>query len=1075
MASNRIKGLTVEIGGDTTKLGEALKNVEKKSKSLSGELSQINRLLKLDPTNTELLAQKHKVLTEAVATTKAKLDKLREAEASVQEQFKRGDVSQEQVRELQREIIATERKMETYKDQAKEVKDAIKTMGDESENTAKDMDNLGDAAKNSTDGISRADVAFGSFVGTLASRAVSEAAAKLRELGQQALQVGMEFTSSMSEVAAISGATGAELAALEEAARKYGATSVFSAAQCADALKYMAMAGWKTNDMLSGMEGIVNLAAASGEDLATVSDIVTDALTAFGLQAKDSAHFSDVLAAAANNANTNVTMLGGSFKYVAPVAGALGYSIEDVSVALGLMANSGIKAEQAGTSLRSMLSRLAKPTKEVNAGFEQLGISATEALTNADGSMRPLSETIQILREKMAGLDESTKASVASSIAGQEAMSGLLAIVGASEADFRKLTKAIDSADGTAQAMADTMQDNLSGDLKNMGSAAEEMGIKFYKSMEQPMRNVVKWCTQKLIPALTKFGTWVGKNGPKIVSTLAAVTAGTVALKTAAKLATLASKEHTAATLAETLVLGKATIAQKALALAQQATPWGLVATVAASAAASLIAYSAAAKAAGEDVDNLTTKERELVDAGLDAADALREQQAATQEAAAGIVSQFEHTEQLAQELMTLADASGNVQEADQARANVILGLLNDALGTEYTMVNGQIQAYDELKTSVEELIETKRMEALMDAYKSDYTEALKAQKDAANAAAVAYKDYAIQQDVVNEKTEALTAAQEAAVRNGDNASAQRVMQLQRDLDQEKKSLDEKKAAWEELSGAVDTYSGTIRQYEEALMAAQQGDSEEVQRILSQEATAYADHADNVAQTMERTRLIMRQAAIDAGENAEETRRNWENGVEGYTEDMVKEAEDSAAKMLAAYDNVYGDAESIGKDFGSGMISGMESKRGPLYDTVGSIVQGVFSRTRAVAQTHSPSKRMAKVFEDIWAGGVVGTEQSRKTLLASTSETIDKMMSICEEDARPAAQLHAVSNRAAASAAYQQSQVVAGYSAKLDAILSAIQAGQVLLLDGNTMVGGTINEYNARLGGVKITSDRNVR
>lgn len=215
MASNRIKGLTVEIGGDTTKLGEALKNVEKKSKSLSGELSQINRLLKLDPTNTELLAQKHKVLTEAVATTKAKLDKLREAEASVQEQFKRGDASQEQVRELQREIIATERKMETYKDQAKEVKDAIKTMGDESENTAKDMDNLGDAAKNSTDGISRADVAFGSFVGTLGSRAVSEAAAKLRELGQQAIQVGMEFTSSMSEVAAISGATGAELAALE--------------------------------------------------------------------------------------------------------------------------------------------------------------------------------------------------------------------------------------------------------------------------------------------------------------------------------------------------------------------------------------------------------------------------------------------------------------------------------------------------------------------------------------------------------------------------------------------------------------------------------------------------------------------------------------------------------------------------------------------------------------------------------------------------------------------------------------------------------------------------------------------
>lgn len=214
--------------------------------------------------------------------------------------------------------------------------------------------------------------------------------------------------------------------------------------------------------------------------------------------------------------------------------------------------------------------------------------------------------------------------------------------------------------------MADTMQDNLSGDLKNMGSAAEEMGIKFYKSMEQPMRNVVKWCTQKLIPALTKFGTWVGKNGPKISLHAGGCHRWHRGPQDGGQACRrLASKEHTAATLSETLVLGKATIAQKALALAQQATPWGLVATVAASAAASLIAYSAAAKAAGEDVDNLTTKERELVDAGLDAADALREQQAATQEAAAGIVSQFEHTEQLAQELMTLADASGNVQEAD--------------------------------------------------------------------------------------------------------------------------------------------------------------------------------------------------------------------------------------------------------------------------------------------------------------------------------------------------------------------------------------------------------------------------
>ena len=350
---------------------------------------------------------------------------------------------------------------------------------------------VGDEATSLNSKLANAAKGFGKF----AVKAIGWASTAVSAIGGYVTKVGADFESAMSEVSAISGATGEDLDALTQKAKEMGASTKFSASESAEAFKYMAMAGWETSDMLDGISGVMNLAAASGEDLAEVSDIVTDAITAFGLQASDSAHFADVLAAASNSANTNVAMLGGSFKYVAPVAGALGYSIEDVSVALGMMANSGIKAEMAGRSLRLMLSRLASPTQDVEEAFEQLGLSASEALTNADGSMKPLSETIEILRGSMSGLDEATKASVASGIAGTEAMSGLLAIVNSSDADFEKLTESIANADGTAQRMAETMEDNLEGAITIMKSAVEGFGISLYETFSVKAKDGVKTLT----------------------------------------------------------------------------------------------------------------------------------------------------------------------------------------------------------------------------------------------------------------------------------------------------------------------------------------------------------------------------------------------------------------------------------------------------------------------------------------------------------------------------------------------------------------------------------------------------
>lgn len=333
-------------------------------------------------------------------------------------------------------------------------------------------------------------------LGGLASKGLkilgTATAGTLAGLGAYATKVGSDFEAAMSEVQAISGATGEELQALSEAAQEMGATTKFSAAESADALKYMAMAGWDTQKMLGGLPGVINLAAASGEDLAAVSDIVTDAMTAFGLSADKAAHFADVLAQASNRSNTDVAMLGESFKYVAPVAGALSFSIEDTAVALGLMANSGIKASQAGTSLRALLTNLVRPVGQAEDAIAALDIS----VRNSDGSMKSLSEIMVDLRSKFSKLTDAEQAQYAAMLAGQEGMSGLLAIINTSDADFASLTASINNADGAAQQMADTMQDNLQGSFANLTSAAEGFGIALYEEVGDNIRHAVDEVTQ---------------------------------------------------------------------------------------------------------------------------------------------------------------------------------------------------------------------------------------------------------------------------------------------------------------------------------------------------------------------------------------------------------------------------------------------------------------------------------------------------------------------------------------------------------------------------------------------------
>ena len=303
-----------------------------------------------------------------------------------------------------------------------------------------------------------------------------------------------DFEAAMSQVQAISGATGSELTKLTNKAKEMGATTKFTATESAEAFNYMAMAGWKAEDMLGGIEGILSLAAASGEELATTSDIVTDALTAFNMKASEAGRFSDVLAAAASNANTTVSGMGETFKYAGSMAGSLGYSIEDVALMTGLMANTGIKASMAGTNLNSIFTRLSVNTHGAADAMSDLGIE----FFTSKGNARDLSDVMGELRKATANMTAEQKSQLANTIAGTQAQKGLLAILNASEEDYNKLADAINNADGAAAKMSETMLDNLQGSITLLQSAVDGVKISFGERLSPYVRSLADWLTDQM-------------------------------------------------------------------------------------------------------------------------------------------------------------------------------------------------------------------------------------------------------------------------------------------------------------------------------------------------------------------------------------------------------------------------------------------------------------------------------------------------------------------------------------------------------------------------------------------------
>ena len=802
MSNKLIRGLTIQLGAETTKLDKALKDAESRTRSACGELRQINSILKSGGDSAEMWKQKQEVLTTAIESSREKLKAMQTAQKSISDQlrdgnidkgaydkfkqdvekaqnklaklkaeqteiekkfdnkeidqeaydkFRRkvenaekkvkdlriaekgleesvriGDVSEDAYREFRRELERTEANVRNFSNQLGEAKSHLKGTGDEAQDTADDVEELGDnAEKVSSGGISSMTVALGN----LAADGIRKAATELKNFTTDVIKTGTEFDAGISKVGAISGASAEDMEKLREKAKEMGAATKFTAAESAEALEYMAMAGWKTEDMLSGISGIMDLAAASGEDLGTTSDIVTDALTAFGLTAADSGHFADVLAAASSNANTNVSMMGETFKYVAPVAGTLNYSIEDMAEAIGLMANSGIKSSQAGTALRTIITRLSTDAGSSSKSLGALGTLVEKLgveFYDTNGKARDFGDVIAETREAWQGLTDEEQTTYGKKIAGEEAIASWLSLMNAAPADVEKLSAAIKNCDGAASDMSSTMQDNLQGDFILLDSAVDGMKISLADELEPEMRDIVQYITKKM-PDIEDDLSKVFKVGSKLVG--GAVKTLPVVVDTLEPIAPLIT--------AVGVGIGALKVAQtaagwmKGLNAAMSANPAVAVATGILGVSTALFelykkydsipsyaeGISKMYEGAYENIDNLAKSMKDMKD-GFN-------------ERAGDVLNETERTKDLWEELENLADSTGRVKDSDKVRAEYILGELNDALGTEYTMTDNMIDKYKEMESEIDDLIEKKKSSLLLDEYSENIPEYQKIQKEA--------------------------------------------------------------------------------------------------------------------------------------------------------------------------------------------------------------------------------------------------------------------------------------------------------------------------------------------------------
>ena len=874
---------------DWTKSADGL---SAKTKQLAGVLDAQNKKLELMEKELEATVKAYGENSAAADRVRIKINEQKAAIANTESQLKTyekklsdladgmdeaADGSKEFISasdKLKSSISEQEDKLESLKKRYSDLVLEGKELSDEAEDTAREIkelsselqenksrleeadkaaDGLDDSLEEVDEAADKASEGFTVMKGALSSLiadGIRATISAVKDLAKETFQVGSNFEAAMSQVAAVSGASGDDLDALTAKAEEMGAKTKFSATESAEAFNYMAMAGWKTEDMLNGIEGIMNLAAASGADLATTSDIVTDALTAMGYQAKDAGRLADVMAAASSNANTNVEMMGLTFQYAAPLVGALGYNMEDTAVAIGLMANSGIKADKAGTALRSILSRLAAPPKECAKAMEDLGLS----LTDSEGNMKDMATVMRELRRAFENLSEEEQAHRAKQIAGQNAMSGLLAIVNASTEDYEKLAEAVYESEGAAKSMADTMNDNVSGALTLMKSKIEGIMIKLFNRAKDSMRDGIETFGNALdkvdwdkvgdaIGDITKkaaeFFLYVVNNSDRLISIIKTIGSVMAVVFVSNKITGV-----TTAIGAFITAISKASSATEALSSATKILGVNMSAlpiTILVGSMAALYSYMRKTESTFEDnakkIYGLSDAQKELIDSIDESTEATKRAKDARKETGENIDLEADRLKSLKDEYNSLLDENGKVKDGYQDFAAYLLDELATSLDTTVENIQENIDANGKLGKSIDDLIQKKKAEAKLAAFESEYTEAVKNELKY-------FQELKGAKETAKEKQEALNGAQaeyNAAVSELEKyAKTGNVpWDISMQAGQAQKNLEEAKAAYKETTAAVQEASAnwgnaqsTIEYYQDAMAASTEGNAKKMNDAL---------------------------------------------------------------------------------------------------------------------------------------------------------------------------------------------------------------------------------------------------
>lgn len=994
-----IKGIVVEIGGDTSGLQKALSKVNSATSSLSKELKGVNSLLKLDPSNTELLSQKQEILAESIEQTSKKLEELKKVqEAAIQEGEK---VSPENYRNLQREIANTENKLKQLQVQASKWTSAGKSLeeyGDKITKISKKIDNLG-------------------------TTITTTLTLPILTIGTAAVTTGNDFEAQMSRVQAIAGATQEELEKLTDQAIELGAETSFSASEAAAGMENLASAGFTTNEIIEAMPGLLDLAASSGAELATASEIAASAIRGFGLEATEAGHVADIFAEASARTNAQVEDMGEAMKYVAPVAKTVGLTIEETAAAIGIMSDAGIKGSQAGTTLRSGLVRIVKPTKQVRDAMEELNVE----FYNSDGTMKSLTKIIEDLQKSTEGLTDETKNQALAQIFGTEALSGMLALVNKGSDELEDMTKQFKKADGAAERMADTMLDNTAGAVESLTGSLESAGIVIQKALAPSIKNLAKWI-QDLVDDFTDLSQEEQQN---IIKTVALVAAIGPAIKILSKLGSgVGTVTKGIGLFSQAIAVSQAkttsnitSVNNLAKAFSLLSTPMGLMTTVAVAGTAALVALNLeqqkGALAAAE--------ERKEIENNIEARQNLIETQKQNLSIA---MTEINNTERLWNELKTLTDENGKVKAGYEKRVNFITKQLSDALGIEIGLNGDIIEGYKNIQSEIDKTILKKKAELILEQEEAIYTDALQKRQEG-------YSKLIELQDKMTEATSKYSTAygRERATIELEIQQLEQAIKQQRDL--------------------IDQYNLDIADYEYDYSLMTENTTEALQQLVTNNAVSLQqqnlDTAEGVAKQVEfYTQLVndykrLKQEQLNVGnetnakmyeeqEKANETQLNqlieqlasltstteeqspslinawrnlaksnleaFNNGISDLAPDLqlkimqmagiinadtsVEEAtknlgHDAGVSFTTEFDKKAG--QDATKDYMQGAKNGITSERGALWELLFNTGQKANSNMRAGLGDGSPSVLAKKALVDYFLGADIGAKkQAPKTL-----------------------------------------------------------------------------------------------